>query len=61
RCCHTAKENRNSQSQFVCVVCGYAENADLNAAHNILSAGHAVLACGDIEQVSARAQESHVL
>lgn len=61
RCCHTAKENRNSQSQFVCVVCGYAENADLNAAHNILSAGHAVLACGDIERVSARAQESHVL
>ena len=53
RCCHTAKENRLSQSQFVCVACGFAENADLNAAQNILAAGHAVLACGDIKQVTA--------
>lgn len=60
-CCHIAKENRISQSQFVCVVCGHAENADLNAAQNILAAGHAVLACGDIEWVTARAQESHAL
>lgn len=60
-CGHIAKENRVSQSQFVCVVCGHAENADLNAAQNILAAGHAVLACGDIERVTARAQESHAL
>lgn len=52
-CCHIAKENRLSQSQFVCVACGHAENADLNAAQNILAAGHAVLACGDIKQVAA--------
>src|SRR3989338_2444023 len=60
-CGHIAKENRVSQSQFVCVVCGHAGNADLNAAQNILAAGHAVLACGDIERVTARAQESHAL
>jgi len=51
-CEHVASENRLSQSQFVCVVCGYAENADLNAAQNILAAGHAVLACGDIKWVT---------
>lgn len=61
RCCYTAKENRLNQSQFVCVACGFAENADLNAAQNILAAGHAVLACGNIERVTARAQESHAL
>ena len=48
-CCgHTAKENRQSQSQFECVTCGYTENADINGARNILAAGHAVLACGEM-------------
>lgn len=43
-CCgHTAKENRQSQAVFVCVVCGYEANADINGARNILTAGHAVL------------------
>jgi putative transposase len=46
-CCqHIAKENRLTQSKFECVECGYAENADLVGAINILAAGHAVLACG---------------
>ncbi|AUU34037.1 RNA-guided endonuclease InsQ/TnpB family protein [Proteus mirabilis] len=46
-CCgHTAKENRQSQSKFECLECGYTANADINAARNILAAGHAVLACG---------------
>ncbi|MDC9605164.1 RNA-guided endonuclease InsQ/TnpB family protein, partial [Xenorhabdus griffiniae] len=50
-CCgHTAKENRQTQSQFVCQVCGYSANADVNAARNILAAGHAVLACGGMVQ-----------
>ena len=39
-CCgHTAKENRLSQSKFHCQHCGHAENADRNAARNILAAG----------------------
>ncbi|MDP2211063.1 MAG: transposase [Candidatus Aquicultor sp.] len=46
-CGHVAKENRKTQAQFKCVECAYSENADLNAAHNILAAGHAVLACGE--------------
>ena len=50
-CCgHTAKENRLSQSKFRCQVCGYTANADVNGARNILAAGHAVLACGEMVQ-----------
>ncbi len=46
-CGHVAKENRKTRAQFECVACGYSENADLNAARNILAAGHAVSACGE--------------
>lgn len=50
-CCgHISKENRLSQSKFVCQVCGYTANADINGARNILAAGHAVLACGGTVQ-----------
>ncbi len=38
-CGHVSKENRTSQAVFRCVVCGHAENADLNAARNILASG----------------------
>ena len=43
KCKHVAKENRRTQAEFECVECGHQENADINAAKNILSAGHAVL------------------
>lgn len=49
-CGHVSKGNRTSQSRFVCVECSHAQNADLNAALNILAAGHAVLACGGVVQ-----------
>jgi putative transposase len=41
-------ENRISQSQFQCIECKHTANADLNAARNILAAGRAVSACGEI-------------
>jgi putative transposase len=44
-CRHIAAENRKTQAKFECVECGFAENADLTAAINILRAGHARLAC----------------
>jgi len=47
RCRHVAKENRVSQAQFECAVCGFRENADLVGAINVLRAGHARLACAE--------------
>ena len=38
-CGHVSKENRTSQAVFKCVACGHAENADVNAARNILASG----------------------
>jgi putative transposase len=50
RCGHVSGENRPSQAEFRCVRCGYAADADVNAARNILAAGHAVIACGEWAQ-----------
>jgi Putative transposase DNA-binding domain/Helix-turn-helix domain len=44
-CGHIAAGSRESQALFHCVTCGYASNADVNAAKNI-AAGHAVTARG---------------
>jgi putative transposase len=46
-CGHVSSDNRRSQARFACVACGHEANADLNAACNILAAGHAVIACGE--------------
>ncbi len=47
RCRRIAKENRVSQSEFMCRACGFKENADLVGALNVLRAGHARLACAE--------------
>ncbi|WP_338112641.1 zinc ribbon domain-containing protein [Zooshikella ganghwensis] len=46
QCGHVEKANRASQARFECQSCGYTANADINAAMNILAAGHAVIAGG---------------
>ena len=51
-CGHTQKENRKGK-QFACISCGQKEDADINAAKNILVAGQAMSACGDIRPVAA--------
>lgn len=39
-CCgHVSKENRKIQAKFICVECGHSDNADINAAKNILKKG----------------------
>ena len=38
-CHHVSKENRQSQSKFVCTSCGHSANADINASKNILDRG----------------------
>lgn len=59
RCGFTHKDNRKTQAEFLCIKCGYTDNADLNAAKVILgrgiailcqiapAAGSSVAACGD--------------
>lgn len=44
-CGHTHKDNRKTQASFLCVECGYKNNADIVAAINIAARGHRVLAC----------------
>jgi putative transposase len=45
-CCgHISENNRKTQAVFLCVACGFTENADLVAAINILRAGHARIVC----------------
>ena len=44
-CCrYVSKENRKTQAEFVCVECGFSENADLVGAMNVLAKGHVLLA-----------------
>jgi putative transposase len=38
-CHHVAKENRLTQAEFVCVECGYKNNADVVGAINVLTRG----------------------
>jgi putative transposase len=44
-CGHVDAKSRESQARFACTACGFACNADVNAARNI-AAGHAVTARG---------------
>jgi len=43
-CLHVGKENRLTQAEFVCVECGFSENADIVGAINVLAKGHSFLA-----------------
>lgn len=60
KCGHTDAGNRTAQEKFKCVACGEAENADLNAARNILAAGRAVIACGEVPMGASAKQEPTV-
>ena len=39
-CGYVSKDNRQTQASFVCQECGHTENADINAAKNILTASY---------------------
>ncbi len=52
-CGHVDPGNRPSQAVFCCLDCGHAENADTNAAKNILAAGLAATARGGRPEVGA--------
>jgi len=47
-CGHISPENRKIRDWFDCMACGHAEDADVNAAKNVKTAGLAVSACGGL-------------
>lgn len=56
--CHSVDpKSRESQAVFRCTQCGHTEHADVNAAKNILAAGRAVAACGDLGVARSVKQE----
>ena len=59
-CGHIAAESRENQALFRCVACGYACNADINAARNI-AAGHAVTARGGLRNAEPMNREPQLL
>jgi transposase len=59
-CGHVSAHNRKSQADFACTACGFACNADVNAARNI-AAGHAVTARGGLPLGGPANREPHLL
>ncbi len=59
-CGEVDADNRKTQAEFRCVHCGHADNADVNAARNILRAGLARLACLAANAVKSQAQGSNL-
>jgi putative transposase len=59
-CGEVDADSRESQARFVCTACGYACNADVNAAQNI-AAGHAVTARGGFRDAGPVNREPQLL
>jgi putative transposase len=59
-CGQVDADSRESQARFVCTACGYACNADVNAAKNI-AAGHAVTARGGCRDAGPVNREPQLL
>ncbi|WP_144329488.1 zinc ribbon domain-containing protein, partial [Tepidimonas charontis] len=58
-CGHVSADNRQTQARFLCVECGFEENADLVGAINVLRAGHARCACEVSDAVMPPAAGTH--
>ncbi|MEU5845818.1 RNA-guided endonuclease InsQ/TnpB family protein [Saccharopolyspora shandongensis] len=50
--------SRENQAVYRCTTCGHEENADVNAAKNILADGLSASACGDLGVTRSAKQES---
>jgi putative transposase len=59
-CGRVDADSRESQARFACTACGYAGNADVNAARNI-AAGHAVTARGGFRDAGPVNREPQLL
>ena len=60
RCTHVSQDNRLTQAKFLCVDCGYENNADVVGAINILERGHRLLACGELVQSGLSAKQEPI-
>jgi len=58
-CGHVSADNRQTPAQFLCVKCGFEENADVVGAINVLRAGHARFACEVSDAVRSPAAGTH--
>jgi putative transposase len=60
-CHHVDAGNRVTRDSFVCLACGHSDNADVNAARNILARGFAggppVTACGALASAGRRSRK----
>jgi putative transposase len=59
-CGHMDGMSRESQARFTCTACGFADNADVNAARNI-AAGHVVTARGGFRDTGPANREPQLL
>jgi putative transposase len=59
-CGHVDGRSRESQADFRCTACWYADHADVNAARNI-AAGHAVTARGGVQDAGPVNREPQLL
>jgi putative transposase len=57
-CGHVDPDNRKTQDAFECTACGHTENADINAAKNILVRGHQMLS-GNGQQTKKQNRGTH--
>ncbi len=60
-CGHIARENRESQAVFACITCGHVDNADTNAARNILRRALGDQERGSVTNASAFGAEARAL
>lgn len=58
-CLHVSADNRKTQAWFLCVECGYENNADVVGAINVLRAGYARLACQANDATKSSATGTH--
>jgi putative transposase len=58
-CGHVDPDNRKTQDAFECTACGHIENADINAAKNILVRGHQMLSGNNGQQTKKQNRGTH--
>ena len=57
RCGHIDKDNRKTQSEFMCLACGHWDNAHTNAALNIEASGNGATGRGDGEVTQSKKRQ----